>query len=52
MSAKRLQIEFEPMPHQTETYYGKEVATILKRRTALTTQPPQLCVDSGLDVSI
>jgi len=29
-------------------YFGiEEVAAILKRRTALTTQPSQLCVDSG-----
>jgi len=37
-----------PCPHQPESYSGIEVAAILKRRTALTTQPLQLCVDSGM----
>jgi len=38
---------YEPMPAPPETYSGIEVAAILKRRTALITQPLQLCVDSG-----
>jgi len=41
-------IDSNPCPHQPETYSGMEVAAILKRRTALTTQPLQLCVDSGM----
>jgi len=34
-------------PCQPETCRGIEVTVIFKRRTTLTAQPPQLCVDSG-----
>jgi len=47
MSAK-IAANGNPCPHQPETYSDIEVAAILKRRTALTTQPSQLYVDSGM----